>query len=129
MAALALVGGFLTTLALLMVVLDRLEPDAEPGPRPRPPRRRRCSAGRPVQGRQPGNVTTRLCCHAGTREQSPVPVAVPQRITTRTPVRIPVRIPGQRSGPPDGVRTPNPGKTGGTADAVPGVVFRPAPPC
>ena len=121
MAALALVGGFLSTLALLMVVLDRLEPDAEPSPKRRPPRQRRCSAGKAVQGRQPGNVTTRLCCHAGTRGQSPAPVPVP--------LPTPARIPGQRSGSSDGVRTPNPGKTGGTVEAVPGVVFDPAPPC
>ncbi len=129
MAALALIGGFLSGLTLLMVVLDRLEPDAEPSPKRRPPRQRRCSAGRPVQCREPGNVTTRLCCHAGTREQSPVPVAVPLRIPAPNPLRIPARIPAQRSGSSDRVRTPNPGKSGGTADAVPGVVFDPAQPC
>lgn len=121
MAALALIGGFLSTLALLMVVLDRLEPDVEPSPQRRPLRRRRCSRARPVRGRQQGNVTTRLCCHAGAREQSPAPVAVP--------LPVPLGIPAQRSGSSDRVRTSDPGKTGGTADAVPGVVFRPAQPC
>lgn len=111
MASVALVAGFLSSVALLMAILDRLEPDAPP-PRPRAPapRRHRCAAGRTVAHPPPRTVATGLCGYSRIRGRTVVP----------SPVTV--RIPLQRSVSSEPARCRDPEQGGMSPDAVHGSV-------